>query len=97
MTETTAEGLKRYPRTAGYNRDVEPAAPCTCKASCVARCAGECGCAACSIQFADFCAEAGFHDAEPGSQGEKDALSAYRAGFEHEPPAIIHRGRFDGR
>lgn len=97
MTEPTAEGLKRYPNAAGYNQDVHPAAPCTCIATCHARCAGECGCKACGIAFAEFCSDAGFYDAEPGSQGEKDALASYRAGFEGEQAAVIHRGRFDGR
>lgn len=52
-TQPTSEGLKRYPQTGGYNKDlVEPIA-CICLFTYVARCAGGCGCFACAIQFTE--------------------------------------------
>jgi hypothetical protein len=59
--QPTAEGMKRYPETGGYydipegffaeGVEGDPATnrhPCTCQPECLTRCAGECGCEACS-------------------------------------------------
>jgi hypothetical protein len=81
MAETekpSAEGLKRYPYTAGYNVDTVVAVPCQCKPSCKPRCAGECGCEACTIQFATFFAMTGIGDVMPTPEGEQVALARYR-------------------
>lgn len=80
-TEPTAEGAKRYPLTGGYNFDLQDPFPCVCRPTCPPRCAGECGCEACSVQFTVFCDVAGFYDAEPGWRREAQALAAYRAMF----------------
>lgn len=92
MSEPTAEGFKRYPGTAGYNVDLASPIPCVCTPACADRCAGECGCEACTVQFTTFCEASG----RLGSKAE-EALDAYRRVEGAEPPAIIRRGRFDGR
>ncbi len=98
MSEPTAEGLKRYPETAGYNVDLANPIPCICTQACAVRCAGECGCEACSVQFKTFCEASGRLSAlVPTSKAEEEALDAYRRVEGAEPPAIIRRGRFDGR
>lgn len=82
----TAEGLRRYPETQGFypDRSQEGAhpdreLPCTCSASCAPRCAGECQCAACAMQFVEFADEAGyFHEPDDGRINEEEALKAYR-------------------
>jgi hypothetical protein len=80
-TEPTAEGVKRYPHTQGFNTELVESIPCVCQPTCAPRCAGECGCEACSVQFTVFCDLAGFYDADPGSRQEAQALTAYRAMF----------------
>ncbi|MET3653517.1 hypothetical protein ABIC75_003254 [Dyella japonica] len=98
MCEPTAEGLKRYPESAGYNVDLASPIPCVCKPACWVRCAGECGCQACSVQFTTFCEASGRLTAlVPTSQAEEEALYAYRHPGGTEPPTIIRRRKFDGR
>ncbi len=98
MSEPTAEGLKRYPATAGYNVDLASSIPCVCTSTCLVRCAGECGCEACSVQFTTFCETSGRLSALVStSNAEEEALDAYRRVEVAEPPVIIRRGRFDGR
>lgn len=97
MTNPTPEGLKRYQATAGYNATTVDPIPCVCIPSCPTRCAGECGCEACAVQFAEFCADAGFHDPAQFSEEAGSALAAYRGVADTSPQAIIHRRRFDGR
>jgi hypothetical protein len=98
MSEPTAEGLRRYPGTAGYNVDLASPIPCVCTPACEVRCAGECGCEACSVQFRTFCEVSGRPGGlVPTSKAEEEALDAYRRVDGTEPPAIIRRGRFDGR
>jgi hypothetical protein len=88
MTDTkpTAEGLRRYPETQGYHPDRSQEGahpdlelPCTCEKTCASRCAGECGCSACEMQFQEFADEAGFfHHPDDGALDEEGALKAYR-------------------
>jgi hypothetical protein len=85
IQQPTDEGRRRYPATAGYHPDVssdalhpDPHYPCTCIATCHARCGGECGCAACSLDFSIFCDVAGLHSATDLSVSETEALHAYR-------------------
>jgi hypothetical protein len=77
----SAQGLIRYPHTAGYNVDLVDPVACTCKDACLPRCAGECGCDACSLQFSSFCDMAGFYNAVPTSDEEALALARYRGEF----------------
>lgn len=87
MTDTTLptdEGRRRYPSTKGYNLEVDNPAdpgqsyPCTCEVACPPRCAGECGCDACSLQFAVFCDEAGLSGVDPWTPADREiALKAY--------------------
>lgn len=85
--EPTSEGLRRYPETQGYfpDRSQEGAhpdldLPCTCSMGCEDRCAGECGCEACKLQFHEFADHGGFyHHPDDGDLDEKGALEAYRA------------------
>lgn len=97
-TEPTNQGLRRYSATAGYNTELASPIPCLCHDGCQSRCAGECGCEACSVQFSMFCDEAGIYglDAEL-STTEEEALASYRGVADTSPQAIIHRRRFDGR
>lgn len=98
MSKPTAEGLKHYPETAGYNVDLASPIPCVCTPACAVRCAGECGCEACAVQFKTFCEASGrLSELVPTSKAEEEALDAYRRVEGAEPPAIIRRGRFDGR
>jgi hypothetical protein len=98
MSEPTAEGLRRYPETAGYNVDLSSPIPCVCNPACAVRCAGECGCEACAVQFTRFCEASGRLSAlMPTSKAEEEALDAYRRVEVADPPTIIRRGRFDGR
>lgn len=86
MTEPTSQGLLRYPETQGYfpDRSKEGAHPdleypCTCTIECADRCAGECGCRACELQFHEFADHAGwFHMPDDGQLDEQGALKAYR-------------------
>lgn len=77
----SAEAAARYPHTYGYNYEINPEGePCTCN-GCKGRCAGDCGCKACSDQFLVFCDEAGFLG--PGEligERERRALNAYKFG-----------------
>lgn len=76
----TAQGLKRYPLSNGYNLETVDPIPCMCIPSCPERCAGECGCEACAVQFASFCDMSGRFGADvPTSEAEEEALAAYRA------------------
>lgn len=98
MSEPTAEGLKRYPSTAGYNVDLASPIPCVCTLACRARCAGECGCDACSVRFKTFCEASGRPSAlVPTSKAEEEALDTYRNVEGTKPLVIIRRGKFDGR
>lgn len=80
----TEEGRWRYPRTFGYHPTLsdeprpDPDRPCTCSAPCQKRCAGECGCLACSLAFALFCAEGPFGVSDDFD--EEQALAAYSSG-----------------
>lgn len=86
LQEPTDDGVRRYPETQGYypDRSREGAhpdheLPCTCTALCESRCAGECGCKACDMQFAEFADHAGFfHLPDDGKLDEEAALKAYR-------------------
>ena len=75
----TIEALKRYPRSSGYHVNLSSPIPCVCEAACAHRCAGECGCEACAVQFMDFCDTVGCYDALVAtSEAEAAALKAYR-------------------
>lgn len=75
----TIEALKRYPRSSGYHVNLSSPIPCVCGAACAYRCAGECGCEACAVQFMDFCDTVGCYDALVAtSEAEATALKAYR-------------------
>jgi hypothetical protein len=81
----TAEGLRRYPYTGGFFPDLsnaetapDPELPCTCRPGCAPRCAGECGCKACDMAFAEFADIAGFY--VEGVLDEPAALTRYRGG-----------------
>ncbi|HEV2540180.1 MAG TPA: hypothetical protein VGU03_10785 [Frateuria sp.] len=84
----TPEGLRRYPETQGYfpDRSQEGAhpdldLPCTCTVECEARCAGDCGCEACTMQFHEFADHAGyFHHPDDGQMDVEAANEAYRKG-----------------
>lgn len=83
MTTPTPEGMRRYPYTQGYFPDLSAEGvapdldlPCTCVADCP-RCAGECGCKACSMAFTDFCDEARWLGPD-GLRDEAAALASYR-------------------
>jgi hypothetical protein len=85
-TIPTEEGLRRYSSTNGYNLDAENPGdlgkgyPCTCEPTCPRRCAGECGCEACSLQFAMFCDVAGLSGPEPWTPADQvNAFNEYRA------------------
>lgn len=88
MTDTkpTSEGLRRYAETQGYYPDrsqegahPDPDLPCTCSMECADRCAGECGCEACKLQFHEFADVGGFyHHPDDGALDEEAALKAYR-------------------
>jgi hypothetical protein len=79
--EPTEEGKRRYPAyvdnsvdppvtyAAGYNHAFEPRIPCTCKTTCHARCAGECGCEACKMVFAEYADLHGWHGPKDDQQG----------------------------
>lgn len=82
----TPEGLHRYPHTQGYHPDLSAAdtapdreSPCTCTAACSPRCAGACGCPACSLAFTIYCDEAGLLGMEPMSpEQEASAIARYQ-------------------
>lgn len=85
MTAPTAEGLRRYPDTQGYFHDMgqeraqpDHDLPCTCQTGCPARCAGDCGCKACDMAFAEFADVGGFY--VNGVLDEVAALARYRGG-----------------
>jgi hypothetical protein len=80
--EPTAEGKRRYCATDGYLLDPHgDSIPCTCNPTCKKRCAGECGCQACSMEFAIFCDDAGFTGFTLwNGRSEEEALRAYRGG-----------------
>lgn len=50
--DTEADPPQEY--AAGYNHAFAPAIPCTCTQACQSRCAGECGCEACKMVFAEY-------------------------------------------
>lgn len=82
--QPTDEGVRRWPHTGGFFPDQsasEPtpdaALPCTCQPGCALRCAGECGCKACDMAFAEFSDVGGFF--VNGVLDEEQALAAYRA------------------
>jgi hypothetical protein len=83
MTEEvtpTVEALKRYPRSNGFNVDLVFPIPCSCEAACAYRCAGECGCEACAVQFMEFCEAVGHCEALVAtSDAEAEALALYRS------------------
>lgn len=82
----TDEGRRRYRHTFGYHADIsakedeqpDPDYPCTCAPNCLSPCAGECGCAACRLQYAIFCDYASF--SLPKDAPEESFLRAYRFG-----------------
>jgi hypothetical protein len=85
-TTPTEEGRRRYPYTAGHHPYLassdlqpDPQHPCTCVPTCHARCGGECGCSACSLDFSVYCDVAGLYGVDGLTVSEGDALSAYRA------------------
>ncbi|WP_052949757.1 hypothetical protein [Dyella japonica] len=71
----TEEGRLRY--AGGYNLDFDPPIPCTCNRDCKSRCAGECGCEACSLAFAAYADICGWYGEEPFVPTEKH-LQQYR-------------------
>ncbi|WP_243048829.1 hypothetical protein [Dyella sp. RRB7] len=88
-TEPTAEGHKRYPQTNGYNAELPHPIACTCQPTCWPRCAGECGCEACSAHFLKFCDDAGL--ASDTGEVPAEALAAYR-----RAPHDVHYGEYKG-
>jgi hypothetical protein len=68
----TNEGRHKYPHTDGYFPDLSSAMlapdtslPCSCTVLCEPRCAGECGFAACSLQFVGWADESGYLEPVP--------------------------------
>ena len=85
----TAEGVRRYPESAGFVLvdaldDAAEPAPCTCAPSCHARCAGECGCTGCGLAFTHFLDEAGLLSDREDRAGEAAGLALFR---QHLDPA----------
>ncbi|AHX13405.1 hypothetical protein CH75_09425 [Dyella jiangningensis] len=88
----TEEGKLRYPGytdndvdppehyAAGFNHSFNPPIPCTCTPTCQARCAGECGCAACRMAFADYANMRGWFwpKGEPQEPALDQQLEEYR-------------------
>ncbi len=81
----TNEGRHRYPHTAGYFPDLSSAAlepdtslPCSCIVLCAPRCAGECGCLACKLQFVMWADESGYMGHERPLFTEDEQLRFYR-------------------
>ena len=78
-TRPTDEGMLRYLETRGYYQGVLPPVECVCERECQARCAGECGCVACSIAFSEFCDDMGLDGPHPWTDEQKEeALFKYR-------------------
>ena len=73
----TDEGKRRYHFSEGFTLDVDPPAACTCKAACQPRCAGECGCSACSLALAMYAAICGWLSTD-GSGPTEAQLQQYR-------------------
>lgn len=69
----TEDGKLRYPAhehdgvkyAAGYNHSFNPPVACTCVPECQSRCAGECGCEACKLVFAEYADMCGWYGPEP--------------------------------
>lgn len=99
QTEPTDEGKRRYPGftdrevdppvtyPAGYNTAFEPPVPCTCTPACKSRCAGECGCEACKLMFAEYADMMGWYGPEPFVATEEH-LQQYREDL--GPPGLNH-------
>ena len=97
--EPTQEGLRRFPGyvdegvdppqryAAGYNHSFNPAIPCTCTPDCKVPCAGECGCEACKMVFAEYANICGWFGPEPFVVTEEH-LQQYRDAL---GPAKRHR------
>jgi hypothetical protein len=87
MSKPTEEGRRRYPHTAGFHADISSdllmpdiTSPCTCTPTCPARCAGQCGCEACSLAFSIFTDESGLAGPYPVSaEQEAEAIALYEA------------------
>jgi hypothetical protein len=85
----TDEGRARYPDTDGFYPDLsvkednqpDSDLPCTCSPSCNKRCAGECGCAACTVAFHVFYDDMPYVFLSDGTVDEERALRAYRFGI----------------
>jgi hypothetical protein len=80
----TNEGRHRYSQTYGYFPDLSSAPrqpdmslPCSCTVLCAPRCAGECCCAACNLQFAIWADEAG-HSGPEALRSQEEQLKLYR-------------------
>lgn len=76
--EPTEDGKRRYPQTGGYNMDFEPGIPCTCTIVCYPRCAGECGCEACKMVFAEYAHMSGWFSTEPQAGPTDEQLDEFR-------------------
>jgi hypothetical protein len=81
----TNEGRHRYPRTDGYFPDLSSSAleadtslPCSCTVLCEPRCAGECGCVACNLQFVVWADESGYLQSETPLLAHEAQLKLYR-------------------
>jgi len=90
--EPTEEGKLRYRAyvdnevdppvhyAAGYNHSFMPPIPCTCTPACQPRCAGECGCDACKMVFAEYANMCGWYGPKDNPQGPpiEEQLAQYR-------------------
>jgi hypothetical protein len=91
-TVPTEVGRRRYPHTNGYFPDLsvkeddqpDPTLPCTCTDACPPRCAGECGCQACTVAFHVFYDDMPQLFRPDGSIDIDEALRAYRLTQEEE-------------
>ncbi len=87
MTTPTDEGMRRYPETQGYHCDISQEKlvpdldnPCTCIPACPRRCAGLCGCEACSLSYTIFADESGYLSEYPmPAEREAEIVVLYQA------------------
>lgn len=85
MNTPTAEGLRRYPHTTGFQPDIfvsqmapDLTRPCCCSSACAPRCSGTRRCDACSLAFNIFVDEAGYLSVDPMTAGEEaEAIARY--------------------
>jgi len=81
----TIEGRHRYPHTDGYFPDLSSAElvsdtslPCSCTVLCEPCCAGECGSAACTLQFVVWADESGYLGPDEPLYTEEEKQKFYR-------------------